>query len=79
MYYISSTNTFQNGRAFDSLAEAKQTADRLAASEPNSPFDVIALVDRERYRVVYSPRNSRTSPANVGTYLKFVPRSGNDH
>ena len=75
MYYLSSTNPFQNGRTFESLADAKRTADNLAASEPNSPFDVLAFVDRDSYRVVYSPPISQTSPANLGTYCKFVPRS----
>ena len=72
MYYLSSQNTFQNGRTFDSLAEAKKTADQLAASEPNPPFDVIALVDRDTFRVVYSPQTS-WGPANVGTYYKKFP------
>ena len=72
MYRLSSTNALQNGRTFDSLAEAKQTADRLSASQPDTPFDVIAFVDRDSFRVVYSPSTCRAFEANVGTYRKGV-------
>ena len=72
MYRISSTDTFHHGRTFDSLAAAKQFADRRSEKQPGTPFDVVALVDREYFRVAYSP----TGDAKLGTYKKVETTPG---
>ena len=72
MYRISSTDTFHHGRTFDSLAAAKQFADRRSEKQPGTPFDVLALVDRECFRVAYSP----TGDAKLGTYKKVETAPG---
>ena len=70
IYRLLSSNQFHNGRTFNSLAAAKQTADRLAISDPDTPYDVAALVDRESLRVVYTPAVCRAGQAIRGSYMK---------
>lgn len=66
MYRISSTNGFHDGRKFDSLGEAKQYADKHGNK---CVMDVLALVDRETFRAVYTGGSNYTS-VNQGTYSK---------
>ena len=63
MYRISSTNSFFDGRTYDSLAEAKQLCDKYGKQYT---MDVLAFVDRDTWRAVYSGSGT----INTGTYKK---------
>ena len=63
MYRIASTNNFFNGRTFDSLAEAKKLCDKYGKKYT---MDVLAFVDRETWRAVYTGSGTFTT----GTYKK---------
>ena len=69
-YWLSTTDFSQNGRTFDSLADAKKTADRLSNSRPNTAYDVCAFVDRDSFRLVYTPATCRAGKAHRGVYVK---------
>ena len=69
-YWLSTTDFSQNGRTFDSLADAKKTADRLSNSRPNTAYDVCAFVDRGSFRLVYTPATCRAGKAHRGAYVK---------
>ncbi len=68
MYRISSTSKWDDGRTFNSLGEAKAYADRRALS--GETCDVIALVDRDTYRVIYTPMTAPGGIAHYATYQK---------
>ncbi len=68
MYRVISTSKWDDGRTFDSLGEVKAYVDRAAKS--GSTCDVVALVDRDTYRVIYTPSNAPGGRANYGSYRK---------
>lgn len=70
MYWLSTTDFSQNGRRFDSLAEAKKIADRLSNRNPNTAYDVCAFVDRNSFRLVYTPANCTAGQAKRDLYVK---------
>ena len=73
MYRLHSTNPFHHGTNFDSLAKAKQYADELSAKDPIPAYDVVALVDRETYRTVYTPKTCRAGQPKRGTFRHQPP------
>lgn len=66
MYRISSTNSYHDGRTFDSLVAAIRYADKHGDT---CVCDVIALVDRDSFRAVTTGGDTFT-PVNKGTYYK---------
>ena len=68
MYKLSSTNKWYHGARFDSFAAAKAEADKAAARGVTA--DVIALTDRENFRVAYTPSSAPGGKAIPATYSK---------
>lgn len=62
MYKIISSDSWFNQMTFLSLALAKEKAD-LAAKDSCSAVDVLAFVDRDTFRVVYTPKGCKSGQA----------------
>lgn len=70
VYYIRSSNSFFDGQRFESLADAKERADKISAKFPHETVDVYASVDRDTFRAVYTPSTCLGGSTIRGTYDK---------
>lgn len=68
MYRLQVNDNWFNGMRFDSLAEAKSKADAVA--DRGLTVDVIALTDRDTFRVAYTPKNCQAGQSIRATYSK---------
>ena len=68
MYRLQSNDNWFNGMRFDSLADAKSKAD--IAANKGITVDVIALTDRETFRVAYTPKNCLGGQSQRVTFSK---------
>jgi len=68
MYKLSSTNKWYHNARFDSFAAAKAESDKAAAQGVTA--DVIALTDRDKFRIAYTPSSAPGGKAIRATYLK---------
>mgnify|MGYP003661149404 CR=1 FL=1 len=68
MYKLNANDNWFNGMKFDSLASAKSKAD--AAADKGIAVDVIALTDRDTFRVAYTPANCLGGQSKRTTFVK---------
>ena len=68
MYKLNANDDWFNGMRFASLVEAKDQADDVAAK--GITVDVIALTDRDTFRVAYTPANCRGGQSKRTTFNK---------
>ncbi len=68
MYKLQSNSPWYDGMQFDSFAEAKAKADK--AADKGQTCDVIALVDRDTFRVAYTPQHCQAGQALRVTFRK---------
>ena len=68
MYRLQVNDDWFNGMKFDSFAEAKEKADK--AADRGLTVDVIALTDRDTFRVAYTPANCLGGQSVRATFQK---------
>ena len=68
MYRLQVNDDWFNGMKFESFAAAKEKADQVA--DRGLTVDVIALTDRDTFRVAYTPANCRSGQSIRATFLK---------